>query len=201
MINLKVFLIKTTIFAMRERVHSFRTHLSPLFLNSDTTPSILRGILASNRHITNMSLQLLETHLARLRKLKPQRALDASQPTTDPSAMRHLLDGVKMEEYPVHDIGCQTWTEEQRVIRGFWRFQMLYDMKRLGKSRLLRWLEADLVVLDDIRLLEFYNMSRPTHMRLEITAHLEFYMLSSLESYMRETYERLIHRTLPISSG
>lgn len=70
--NLQEFRNRTTFSAMEERICSLKRNLSPLHFEKNTPPAILRGILASNRHITQLSLELLKTYLDHFRARKPR---------------------------------------------------------------------------------------------------------------------------------
>ena len=187
--NVWDFLKRTTFPAMRERMRLLKCYMSPPYLEADTPPAILRGILASNRHIANLSLDFLNVHLERFRALRPRRLDDESQipAGTETPAPRYLTQNVKMEQYDVQDIGPPNWKEEQRVIRLFWRIQMLYDMKRAGANGLLKWPAKELDYLNEMSLREFYRATK-TGSWHSTQAHPEYYLMTSVEEYLMEVY-------------
>lgn len=70
--NLKDFLWKTTYSAMDSRICSLRKNLSPTEFRRDTPTHVLRGLLASHRHLTKLSLRFLDIHLRRFSQLRPK---------------------------------------------------------------------------------------------------------------------------------
>lgn len=185
--NVRDFLNRTTYPAMRERLRLLKRYMSPPYLEADTPPAILRGILASNRHIANLSSDFLNVHLERFRALRPRRLDDESQYPTETPAPRYLSQNGKMEQYDVQDIGPPVWKEEQRVIRLFWRIQMLYDMKRAGANGLLKWSAEELDYLNKMSLRRFYSAEKT--MTWSVTeAHPEYYSMTSVEEYLVEVY-------------
>lgn len=178
--NLSDFLDKTTYAAMRERIHHLREQLE-----ANTPPAVLRGILASNRHITNLSLEFIKIHLERFRALKPRRLIDATKYRTLLPVICRLPKDRPMEEYPVRDVGLHSWNEEQRVVRIFWRIQIVYDMKKAGANRMLDWSEEEITYLDKMTLVSFYNVAPVTRVR---EPHPEYYTMASVQRYLCESY-------------
>ena len=190
--NLADFQEKTTISAMQERVRSLKTNVSPLRLEPNTSPPILRGILASNRHLTQLSLKLLKIYLRRFRAAKPRQL--ATSVSVDFKNLDELLEVPEdlWEEYPVKNPGSPNWAEEQRAIRAFWRIQVFHDMKKAAvKGRLPGWSELDIRTLKKMTLSSFYGASHAVQAVTpmdESTPHPEYHELTSVAVYLRENY-------------
>lgn len=190
--NLREFREKTTIAAMHERIRSLRIHLSPLKLATDTSPAILRGILASNRHITNLGLRLIKTYLERFRERRPcHLAMSESLYPKDLEAFLNIPKDQIVED-SVRDVGDPSWEEEQRVVRAFWRIQTIHDVKRAASNGLLLgWSEKDINEIKDMTLSKFYDARcgvQGSHGQLGSEPHPEYHELTSIAEYLREDY-------------
>jgi len=191
--NLREFQEKTTFAAMNQRIISLRIHLSPLNLEPDTPTHILRGILASYRHTTNLSLRFIKVLLKRFRALQPRRLIDPSNCPTDLFSLRKIPKE-QTETYPNLEFGPPTWEEEQRASRVFWRVQLLHDMKKAAlKGRLVGWSREDIKALTRMGLIKFYGASTSIYSTLNDgpEAHPEYDELCSLEAYLCGTLKIL----------
>lgn len=191
--NLLVFQQKTTFAAMRERICSMKKHLSPLQLEKDTPPHILRSLLALYRHLTSLSLKFIAIHLKRYRALKPRRLIDPSKCPKYLDELRKIPRD-QTEEYPIKDNGHDpSWEEEQRVIRAFWRVQLLHDMKKAAAEGLLiGWSREDVKAITRMNLIAFYGahwMVQASDPMGDSTIHPEYNELRSIEAYLCGTLD------------
>lgn len=187
--NLHEFQEKTTFAAMTQRIISLRIHLSPLYLEPDTPPHILRGILASYRHITNLSLRFIKVLLKRFRALQPRRLINPSKCPTDLFTLRKVPKE-QTEAYTVPESGPPYWEEEQRAIRVFWRVQLLHDIKKAAtKGRLVGWSREDIKAIMRMGLIKFYGAH--WSIQNDAEAHPEYDELCSLEAYLCGTLKIL----------
>ncbi|KAG6036735.1 hypothetical protein E4U41_005523 [Claviceps citrina] len=93
----------------------------PERLAHDTKLSVIHELLRTARDITNVSLHCLSDSLRLFRSLRPRR------PVNTDFRFIAWTHPPETEELEVMDIGPPTWTEEQRVMRAFWRLQVAYD--------------------------------------------------------------------------
>ena len=144
--NLKEFRERVIVDSMQYsyRVRSSRNGFAPERLAENTNPSVLRGLLATSRNIASSSLNCLAFYLECFRTLQPQhpknRKLKLDLIDHDAAIWQSRSEGTNVE---TKDVGPPSWTEEQRVFRAFWRFQLLFDLKRASKRGLLGWSEED----------------------------------------------------------
>lgn len=100
---------------------------SPTHIFQNTTPAVLRSILATTRRITCLTLDCLEHYLARFRSLRPQHLVDRE-------FHWHGIQPWEVkpprQSYQTQEVGLPSWVEEQRVFRAFWRIQMICDLKK-----------------------------------------------------------------------
>ena len=133
------------------RVRSSRNGFAPERLAENTKPSVLRGLLATSRNITFFSLKCLAFYVGRFRTLQPQhpknRKLKLDLIDFNAATWQSRSEGTNVE---TKDVGPPSWTEEQRVLRPFWRLQLLFDLKRAARRGLLGWSEEDTTKLSTI---------------------------------------------------
>jgi hypothetical protein len=148
--NLQEFRRCVTYNALNNRVRPMKDGLSPSYLSEDTTPAVLRSILASARRIECLSLDCLEHYLSRFRALRPE--TPGGRPPRSycpPKGFIGWKEAAQPEgkKYEVEDVGPPSWVEEQRVIRAFWRVQVWYDLQKAVACSMLEWPEKGVPVL------------------------------------------------------
>jgi len=119
----------------------------PISLPSDISPSILRGILVTNRRIQRLAFGCLDFYLARFRSLRPFHSAGFSfnnpfageeEDEFRLSPWSKKVDNVELY-YPVRDIGPPSWLEQQRVIRMLWRIQLASDIQAEILASRITW--------------------------------------------------------------
>ncbi|KAG6009921.1 hypothetical protein E4U21_000692 [Claviceps maximensis] len=155
----------------RYRVRASRTGLAPQKIAKDTSPEVLKSILATARHIHCLSHECLSLALGRLKAVEVEHLVDKNVYTS-------ILDFVSVSEprpatikFEAQDSGPPSWVEEQRATRACWRLQLIYDLKRAAQRSQLDWSEADVSKLTNIPAIippsemtgpnERYRSSRP----------------------------------------
>jgi hypothetical protein len=127
--------------------------ICPPDLPDSVQPATIRSLLVTSREITHMSLRCLELHLGRFNRLRPEVPVDKEadfshcgspkNPNIYPWASRP--EGRKVH---TRRAGPPCWAEDQRVIRAFWRFQLIYDLKRAVAMGLIRWSPESIAELE-----------------------------------------------------
>lgn len=182
---------------------------TPVCLPLHIDPSILRGILATNRKILRLTFGCLDFYLGLFRVLRPYHSAGFrydGKPWILDDGMGYSLGtwgqkpvNVKFY-YPTHDIGPPTWLEQQRVYRILWRIQLSHDIKAIVRASRITWPKYDefnwkLDSLEPKDLSEVpYGSSRDEMLRdsgewRETT--LEEELIDSITQYIRESPERI----------
>lgn len=135
----------------------------PTRLPLDIPASVLRGVLATHRRISCLMIGCLKFYLFRFKALRPSHLADEDfrfETKYGRGGQYIPSRQLKPEEkpFPVEDIGSVTWVEEQRVIRAFWRVQLLRSLKAACNAGSLRWATKDLDLLNSMRVAEFHNV-------------------------------------------
>ncbi|KAK2616720.1 hypothetical protein QQS21_000332 [Conoideocrella luteorostrata] len=141
----------------RWRVRGCIGGLTPEKLDQNTTPAVIKSILATARHINCLALDCLAVLLARFRALQPEHLADPTAITYQPW-VRCAENGFSplwesrpnAVRFQVTDLGHPSWGEEQRVLRAFWRLQLIYDLKRAATRGQLQWSQTDLTDLEQV---------------------------------------------------
>lgn len=109
-------------------------------ITSQVPANILRVILVTHRKITCLTISCLSFYLKRFKPLRPSHLADdkyffESQDIFVDGEFSHFYPAWQkwpaVTPCPVVDIGPPTWVEEQRVLRAFWRVQLVHDMRSL----------------------------------------------------------------------
>ncbi|TEA15182.1 hypothetical protein C8034_v002404 [Colletotrichum sidae] len=97
-----------------------------------------RCILLTVRRIHHLTSACLEHYRERCLSINPSRAVDPKIRWGEggEKAWRQDFPGVPYQPAPM---APPTWVEEQRVMRGFWRLQLLCDAERAIAERRLDW--------------------------------------------------------------
>lgn len=174
---------QVTLEAMENRTFTPGSSFSPTHLFQNTTPAVLRSILAATRRITCLTLNCLEHYLARFRSLRPQHLVDREfhwhgiQPWEVKPPRR---------SYQTQEVGPPSCVEEQRVFRAFWRIQMICDLKKAASYSMLSWPADDIERLNSAEPIElFYQEALYIRLYRE-EPHPEFEEIRSVMHYMRE---------------
>lgn len=180
--NLDHFMSWATGRAMYKGFKSLKSTISPYHLAKDTTPIVLRQILATNRKITSLALDCLQFYLARFRTLKPDHPIDKN----------FALGGyrrtkkVQGKRFLAKEPGPPEWVEEQRVIRAFWRVQLVYDLKQSASS--LPWPEDDIAALLNMHPMEMYHDHPYRVGHDDFEPHYEYHEIYSVYHYVHEAH-------------
>lgn len=172
--------------AMRARTQTSRDGFAPTSIDKNTTAAVLRSILATARRITWLTLDCIEFYLDRFRALKPHQLVDKKfrflgRPEEAPNQRRHCVMAwpgrpASREIEDKTDLGGAYWIEEQRVMRAFWRLQLLRDLQAAAMaSKLYGWPANDLKALktglDPLHAYDFYRYQRQVDHPMDDNSH------------------------------
>ncbi|KAH6711537.1 hypothetical protein BKA61DRAFT_676733 [Leptodontidium sp. MPI-SDFR-AT-0119] len=132
-------------------------------LPSQTSPMILREVLATNRKILRLTLDCLQYYLDKFQPLRPSRLADRT------FRYKAIFKDVKNFErpwllnpaeapYPVQTFESPSWIEQQRVIRALWRIRLFYEFKDAIGTSCILWPEKDISRAWTIGLKYFYDV-------------------------------------------
>lgn len=119
-------------FHMDRDLRRICAHRIPL----STTTTVLRSILGTARRVDCMTDDCLAYYLAKFTTLKPQHPVDRKYHW---HGIRPWEEKAERTAYPARNIGPPTWTECQRVSRGFWQLQVIVDVRRSIDNRTYPW--------------------------------------------------------------
>lgn len=126
------------------------------------SPGALRGILSTSRWINFHSLECLKFYISRFRSLRPKRAVVPEFDEYRRSmALLHCAPRRIIITAPLpNPEPAWTWTEEQLVIRAFWRTQLISNLRRAHRDGIVTgWPKVDVQVLAEAGIAELYRMS------------------------------------------
>lgn len=112
--------------------------LPPVKLSLQVPADVLRAVLATHRKILCLTISCLSFYLKRFKPLRPSHLVDEnyffeSQDVNIDGKYSHFYPAWQkwppVMPCPVVDVGPPTWVEEQRVLRAFWRVQLIHDMR------------------------------------------------------------------------
>ncbi|KAK7926530.1 hypothetical protein PG985_003528 [Apiospora marii] len=124
---------------------------APRSLPEGISPAVVRGLVATSRHLTALSVDCLNFYLGRFRAIRPSHPIQSARNFDKmPTEVRENLDlepwkdKPRGRKVPVQDVGPPTWLEEQRVLRAFWSLQIIVDLRKAASaSRLGGWPSND----------------------------------------------------------
>ncbi|KAK3196867.1 hypothetical protein K4F52_000211 [Lecanicillium sp. MT-2017a] len=123
------------------RIRETNVGIAPRNLHRDVDPAIVRGLLATARQASNLAIECLDFYLGRFAALRPQHPLQRKFKayTKVKGTWQSRPSG-----NPVKARVCESisWAEEQRAVRSVWRLQLIYDLKRAVRKKVLRWTDA-----------------------------------------------------------
>jgi hypothetical protein len=195
--SLAEFKKRVTLEAMQHRIRKSEDGFAPEMLPKETKSSILRGILATARTITCITIDCLQYYLDNFEALRPSHMLDqgfffnhagsVKNGNDTPIPPGHFMP--KGRFYDIKKTGPPSWVEEQRVIRACWRVQVFYDLKKAAAHSLLSWPAEDIAVLNSsepVKLL--YDDTIPLIPYDEfVNPHPEFQEINSVVEYTNST--------------
>ncbi|GAM84658.1 hypothetical protein ANO11243_026570 [Dothideomycetidae sp. 11243] len=133
---------------------------SPARLPKECDCATVRGILASFRRITFLTMDCLNTHLQRFRQLRPRCAEDPDYSDKDLDMSGICNGNPPSVPVPRRDVGLPTWLEEQAVLRAFWRLQFVNDLRRaLTHGVLKNWDDAQIAQLNSLSIPDVYDFA------------------------------------------
>ncbi|KAL0936354.1 uncharacterized protein CTRU02_208569 [Colletotrichum truncatum] len=100
-----------------------------------------RSLLSTVRHIIFLASDCLEHYRRRCLSIKPSHL--KSRFVWGSGYAKPWREKPLGEPYKPQDIGPPCWVEEQRVMRGFWRLQLLNEMRTAASEGRLRWAVED----------------------------------------------------------
>lgn len=189
------------------RVRKSRDGFAPKYLASNTKPAVIRSILATNRRLTWLSIECLEFYLARFRSRKPRYPVAPDKNkrvktfrTSEPSWRDDYVEAcnTKLEdtECDSRDVGPPSWTEKQRVLRAFWRFRLIHDLKAAAENGRLSWpkerIDSQRTIIDDCYGQETVMRSADDS---ENPHHPEYEELKSVSAYTQQKFGSDINLT------
>ncbi|GAO17594.1 hypothetical protein UVI_02050780 [Ustilaginoidea virens] len=188
------------------RVRESRTGCAPRKLRKDTSPAVLRSVLATTRHINCIAHECLSTALARFNALEPEHLVDEALAASPDDTFPFWKSKPATKKFRVtEDFGPPIWTEEQRVTRACWRLQLIYDLKRAAERGKLVWPEADISTLKEMAAIvpptedDPFNAGGPSQSLYNLTqhkwvgqnsnpAHPEFEEIVTIIDHVRDKY-------------
>lgn len=125
-------------------------------LPSDSSASMLRGLLATHRRMIYLTVGCLKYSLHRFKSLRPSDLVDRSfhfkSERCGPD--NHYVPSWQLRPaktpYPIQDIGPPSWVEEQRILRAFWRIELSQRLRTAARTSRISWPQKEIEWLDRI---------------------------------------------------
>ncbi len=131
---------------------------SPATFPLHCSPATSRGILATFRRISFLTVNCLDFYLERFRELRPRRAVDPDWGPREVKIADICAGNPPSVPVATRDIGPPTWLEEQAVSRGFWRVQFVADLRQALRTGVIAdWDDGEVAWLNAMSVPEVYG--------------------------------------------
>jgi hypothetical protein len=181
--------------------------LCPEHLPAGISPTLVRSLLATARHIEWMTLDCLNFYLERFRAARPSRPIDTKRGfRRRATTYRKSYDldpwgpGPVCQPFEVQDIGSPLWNEQQRVARAFWRIQLIGDMRKLAASGRLQgpphnWPLSDIAAMERLQATDLDEFKEPvelSYIDLRATQPMEIAYNTWVRLYIPREYQETL---------
>lgn len=119
-------------------------------------PAIIPGLLATFRHIRFLALSCLKQRLEEFRGLQPRRAIDTTWQDSGITITQLREGHIPSCPMTVQDFGAPTWSEEQGMLRAFWRIEFVNSLKSAVLKGMEGWSDEDRAQLSSLSSVELF---------------------------------------------